>query len=84
MGKASDNERIKLGATYLNNIAVGIILAGGLIPLFLVVQALERNEIIGFYISTKHLQIALASTCAVLVGLCFRAVADHMLKKIKD
>ena len=32
MGKAADNERIKLRATYYNNVSVGLLLAGGLIP----------------------------------------------------
>jgi hypothetical protein len=32
MGKATDNERIKLRATFFNNLAVGLILAGVLIP----------------------------------------------------
>jgi hypothetical protein len=64
MGQASDNERIKLAATFINNLGVGIALAGGLIPLFLVIQAMDRNELLSFYVSTKNLQIALASTCA--------------------
>lgn|GEM_PF-5523031 len=33
MGKAADNELIKLRATFLNNLAVGLILAGLLLPL---------------------------------------------------
>jgi len=32
MGKAAANERIKLHATYLNNIAVGVILTGFIVP----------------------------------------------------
>jgi hypothetical protein len=83
MGQASDNERIKLAATFINNLGVGIALAGGLIPLFLVIQAMDRNELLSFYVSTKNLQIALASTCAVFVALCFRVLADPRLKKIK-
>jgi hypothetical protein len=32
MGKAADHERIKLRATYLNNISVGLMIAGVLVP----------------------------------------------------
>lgn len=33
MGKAADNERIKLKATFLNNLGVGVSVAGFFIPL---------------------------------------------------
>ena len=34
MGKAARNERVKLDATFLNNLAVGLVLAGIFLPLF--------------------------------------------------
>ena len=34
MGKAAENERIKLGATWLNNLSVGLTFTGVLIPVF--------------------------------------------------
>jgi hypothetical protein len=40
MGKAADNERLKLRATYLNNIAVGIFVAGGAAPYFTIAGSL--------------------------------------------
>jgi hypothetical protein len=33
MGKAAENERIKLRATFYNNLAIGLILAGFFLPL---------------------------------------------------
>jgi len=84
VGKASDNERIKLAATFLNNFAVGLGLAGGLIPFILFVQTLDRDEIISFHLSDKNFRIAVTSIGAVLVSLVFRFAADQVLKKIKD
>jgi len=40
MGKAAKNERIKLRATFFNNVSVGLILAGCLIPYLALVQRL--------------------------------------------
>jgi hypothetical protein len=34
MGKAARNERLKINATFLNNISAGIALTGWLIPIF--------------------------------------------------
>jgi hypothetical protein len=84
MGTASDNERIKLSATFLNNIAVGLALAGGVIPLFTALQALNRDEAVAFLLPTKYLPIMLVSIFAVLAAIVFRIAADHVLKKIKD
>ena len=36
MGRAAQNERRKLEAAYLNNVAAGIIIVGGFLPVFAV------------------------------------------------
>jgi hypothetical protein len=38
MGKAADNERIKLQATWLNNVSVGLAVAGVFVPYLAFVQ----------------------------------------------
>jgi hypothetical protein len=38
MGKAAENERIKLRATFLNNIAVGLAITGILVPYLTFIQ----------------------------------------------
>ena len=38
MGKAANNERIKLKAMYFNNISVGLLVAGALIPYLAIAQ----------------------------------------------
>jgi hypothetical protein len=45
MGKAADNERVKLRATYLNNIGAGLIVGGVIVPaLTFAVQELEMTS----------------------------------------
>ena len=38
MGKAAKNERLKLRATFCNNVAVGLLVAGGALPYFAVIS----------------------------------------------
>jgi hypothetical protein len=38
MGKAAENERIKLGATFYNNLAVGLTITGLFVPYLTLVQ----------------------------------------------
>jgi hypothetical protein len=38
MGKAADNERVKLNATWNNNVSVGLALAGVIVPYLAFVQ----------------------------------------------
>jgi hypothetical protein len=43
MSKVADNERIKLAATYMNNIAVGVLLAGFFVPYVALLQKMPDN-----------------------------------------
>jgi hypothetical protein len=38
MGKAAENERIKLGATFYNNLAVGLTITGLIVPYLTLIQ----------------------------------------------
>ena len=82
MGKASDNERVKMAATYLNNIAVGLALGGGLLPVIAVINATEPGEWLTF--SRAYIPLALVSLISVMASAGFRILADRMLKNIKD
>ena len=50
MGKAARNERVKLDATFLNNLAVGLVLAGIFLPLFSLFRS-TPDEILPFVFS---------------------------------
>ncbi len=93
MGKAADNERIKLRATYLNNVAVGLVVAGGLIPLFALMQ--QSGTVVDWIDNHRWTDIRLREIGTVLapVMLCFIAMtlardfrrsADEVLKKLQD
>ena len=88
MGKAADNERIRLRATYLNNISVALYVAGGILPLmgylakahqhsnwWLQATATEWNEM---------LALIVASGLAVAGAVLFRRSADREIQKILD
>jgi hypothetical protein len=44
MGMAADNERIKLRATFWNNISVGLLVAGFVVPYLAVIQKAPEIE----------------------------------------
>ena len=44
MGKAAENERIKLKATWINNVSVGLFLGGFVIPYLALFQRSEPQQ----------------------------------------
>jgi hypothetical protein len=42
MGKAADNERLKLRASLLNNVAAGLILGGVFLPAFTLISKMDE------------------------------------------
>jgi hypothetical protein len=42
MGKVADNERIKLRTTFLNNISVGCVIVGILVPYLTLIQGRSK------------------------------------------
>jgi hypothetical protein len=78
MGKAANNERIKLSATAYNNISVAVFAAGAVLPCFVyIVQEVP-------FFSRKGLLGAAASLGALLFSIFFRFLADRKIQKIKD
>lgn len=78
MGKTADNERIKLRATYYNNISVGVAVAGVLVPcLVLYNQQID--------VSSQQGLVAFTTILVALVGaLLLRRAADHEIRQIED
>jgi hypothetical protein len=86
IGKAAKNERLKLNATFLNNLAAAFAVAGLVAPYFYVMNKKELREMPilqaltteAFWPSLKVLMITLFFT------LCLRAWALSFLDKIED
>jgi uncharacterized membrane protein len=93
MSKAADNERIKLRATYYNNIAVGLILAGCLIPYLAVVRGIGeifdwmRHHSVGeitFVGWASVITTVLAFFLALHGARYFRRAANEQISKLQD
>jgi hypothetical protein len=92
MGKAADNERIKLRATFFNNIAVGLSITGVLVPYLAFIQSgvpdehimfdALRSGNIGQYepLGLKFLAMFLAFASAAI----FRHGANTAIAKLQD
>jgi hypothetical protein len=81
MGKAANNERIKLRATLFNNISVGLVIGGVAIPILAVYSK------IGSLPEPQFLSFVLPLSGAVVAFICgallhWRALA--ILKDIQD
>jgi hypothetical protein len=86
MCKAAENERIKLKATFYNNIAVGLIVAGALLPYLALIQ--KVSELNG----RLHLDpdgykigfVALGFGVALWCSWRFRRAANTEIAKLQD
>jgi hypothetical protein len=78
MGKAADNEKIKLRATAFNNVAVGLYLGGALIPLLL--AFVQQSPVF-----TRQWVFALTGAAlAILAGIFFHKAGIRELTNIQD
>jgi hypothetical protein len=85
MGTAANNERVKLRATYFNNISIGLYVAGFFIPYLSFAG--------GYFARRLHGPVEMASSDVVSFGVCgaafilgyiFRKRADLEIQKIQD
>jgi hypothetical protein len=91
MGKTEKNERIKLTATFLNNIAVGLVVAGALVPYLSFISATAANQPFLFRITTpseaelkKFLAIFLVVIVAFIGAGVLHSMALKMLRNMED
>jgi hypothetical protein len=78
MGKAADNEKAKLRATAFNNVGVGLMLGGGLIPLLV---AFVQNA----PVFTRQWGLAVfGAAAAILAGILFHKAGLRELTNIQD
>ena len=95
MGKAAENERIKLRATWFNNISVGLFVAGFIVPYLALIQ--KAPEIEQFvrdwlggslhltYLDKYKIFCAVSAFVVALLGASFfRNRADQEIQKIQD
>ena len=88
MGKAGRNESLKLSATFLNNIAVGIFAAGAAVPLLALYAATTENpsplSIFTWSGYTAFLRwllpLLVASICSAFIHL----YAKELVERIED
>jgi phosphotransferase system glucose/maltose/N-acetylglucosamine-specific IIC component len=81
MGKSAENESVKLRATYYNNVAVGLGVAGGLIPYIGLVQGIATNWPPDPWVVYP---ICIATFIAVLASLSFRRLAQATIAELQD
>ena len=92
MGKAAENERIKLRATFFNNLAVGLTLVAVLYPVLNVLPVVGKvfdNLIHGqaawSFDGVKQMLISLVVlVTATRIAIVLRQAADREMDKIQD
>ena len=91
MGRTAENEMIKLRATYLNNVSVGLTVAGVLIPFLAIIPRL--SYIVGLWETStlpSHLDVmtAIGTGLAVVLALqgakSLRRAADQTIRRLRD
>jgi hypothetical protein len=95
MGKIADNERIKLKATFFNNIAVGCAVAGFIVPYLALIQKYnEIQTVLKAYTSgtagldngdVKNLLLLLSTFfVSIAIARWFRHRANREIEQLQD
>lgn len=79
MGKAADNERIKLKATFYNNLAVATFVGGGVLPI-LTLATTDYTNLVTF----KAVASLMTFFAAAYFGRWLRGLADEANQQIQD
>jgi hypothetical protein len=82
MGKAANNERIKLTAMFYNNVSVGATITGSIVPILAYARELVQND-------NEFTGMEMAATCLVILVAAFvavfcRARASSVISRIED
>jgi hypothetical protein len=92
MGKAAENERIKLRATFYNNVAVGLVITGMFVPYLTIIQSELPNFRIIFEAfragNPSQYEPPLVKLFAILLAFgsaaIFRLGANTEIAKLQD
>ena len=89
MGKAADNERVSLKATFYNNISVGCLVAGAIVPYLALGRVLAQFQ--GMVPSqipsmeVRNFGVAILGVAIAIFGSWrMRRVADKIIQEILD
>ena len=91
MGKAADNERLRLRAMFFNTLAAACVITGLFVPYFVMLTAWGRmvaafeSLITGDWGRLHGLLVGLFATAvALLLGFLFRRTADKIARSMQD
>ena len=91
MGKAADNERLRLRAMFFNTLAAACVITGLFVPYFVMLTAWGRMVatfeflVTGDWVHLHGLMVGLFATAvALLLGFLFRRTADKIVRSIQD
>jgi hypothetical protein len=82
MGKAANNESIKLRATFYNNVAVGATITGSIVPFLAYARELVQTD--DEFTSTELAVTLLVIAAAALVAAASRYRANSVISKVED
>ena len=82
MGKAASNEKIKLKATYFNNVAVGATITGSIVPFLAYARELVQSDD-QFTPVELGITILLIMVAGLVAAAC-RLQANSTLSKLED
>ena len=82
MGKAAEIERIKLRATFYNNIAVGATITGAIVPFLAHARELLQKD--DEFTTTEMIVTLLIILAAAVVAIVCRQAADRVISTIRD
>ena len=91
MGKAADNERLRLRAVFFNTLAASCVVTGLFVPYFVLLTAWGRmvatfdSLIAGDWVRLHGLMAGLiATTVALSLGFLLRRKSDRIAQSIQD
>lgn len=84
MGKAADNERIKLKAAFYNNLAVGTVIAGLTVPYINVMMSAPAGGVYPPRTPIQLFYIAAVVFLTLVTAALLRVQANVTLSKVQD
>jgi uncharacterized membrane protein len=86
MGKAADNERLKISATMFNNISVAMFVTAFVVPFFVFLTKTEKEgkEFIAAFTLTDFCSVGAGIFIVLMGGVGFHFLARGILAKIQD
>jgi hypothetical protein len=85
MGKTADNEKLKIEATFANNLGVGLILAGVFLPVFKILGTVgQLPKSPGDLLTFDNFCLVIACVAALCAGGYFHHLALKTISRIQD